>query len=185
MVTMNAVDKMMKDAQEAREHGALEIKGDESLQVTGVTVSPEGRLTSIYHRETGEKRTMSVRLARVALTKKFRSGPMAGEFAFSTTPTRPYHMGQVKCQLHPDNPGREQYDKWGLPVCKSEHLASPGEMRLHMEKRHTSAWKTISEAEEAAKRQEGLDAQKALAEAMLEAVRGKASAPPYVKEPKK
>ena len=110
--------------------------------------------------------------ASIALAKKYRNSehPLYGKFIFSPTPTKEYHSGTQKCLLHPDGPNRAQYDEWGLPVCKSEHLASPGEVRRHMRLRHTSAETIIKEEDTELKRQESVAASNRTAQAVADAL---------------
>lgn len=189
MVTMDRIDRMMKEAQQeqAQEQDIDDLQNAETLPITGVQLNASSRMVTIYQRETGEPRQLPALSAQAALRKKYRNGPLAGNRVFSITPTKKYQGGQVKCMLHPSGPQRAQFDTWGLPVCKSEHLASPGDMQRHMALRHKSAWSVIQKADDERKHQEQIDAQTALGKAILEATKGTArpEAPLYVKEPKK
>mgnify|MGYP001576305244 CR=1 FL=1 len=147
---------------------------DQLAAAQGITPAPlneMSRMVTIYLRETGEPRDMPMLAAKVALLKRFRrKHPLAGQFLFSATPTKEYHWGKSPCLLHPSNPNREQYDRWGLPVCDAARLASPGEVQKHMKSRHPTALGIIQEAEKELQRQKDIAAQASLGESILKAI---------------
>lgn len=174
MVTMERIDALMKEAAEGQAQALEQLQMAEDIPITGVQVNDASRIVTIYQRETGEPRQLPRLAAEFALRKRYRdpTSPLFRQFIFSATPTKTYHWGLNKCLLHPDNPQRAEYDKWGLPVCESAKLASPGEVRRHMELRHPSADKIIKAEQQELQRQQELAAQHALASSVLEALRG-------------
>lgn len=173
-MSMDNVDRMMKDAEVDQKQAEEQLVEAESFPITGIQLNESSRMVTIYHRETGEPRTMPRISAKMALAKKYRqhSNPLFGQYIFSGTPTKTYYQGEQKCYLHPDSDKRAQFDRWGLPVCTSEHLASPGEARRHMELRHPSAWKIYQEEETKLRHQQEIESSHALATAVLEALSG-------------
>ena len=174
--SMEMIDQMAQQAA-ADQVQAAAVNGmaDEDTTmfgVTGVQLNKQSMPVTIYQRETGEPRTMPRLAAGIALAKKYRNPehPLFGQYIFSPTQTKEYHWGTNKCLLHQTSPNRAQYDTWGLPVCTSEHLASPGEVRRHMRLRHTSAEAIIKEEDIELKRQQGIDAQNATAAAVRDAL---------------
>lgn len=194
MVTMNRIDKMMREAAAAPDVDTASLEDAENIiPVVGVQLNKASRMVTIYQRKTGEPRAMPATTAGITLKKKYKNPthPEFGKYVFSRTPTVTYHKGQVKCLLHPDQPERGQYDLWNLPVCESAHLASPGEMLRHMETRHPSAWKLLEREREGAQRKAEMDANRALLTAATEAIKLRqevapvtAKAPLYQNEPK-
>ncbi|MCH8990546.1 MAG: hypothetical protein IIA44_02175 [Acidobacteria bacterium] len=162
---------MMAEAEQGQDL-PTESSDETSFAVEGVQLNEASRPVTIYHRETGEPRKMPKIAATVALRKKYKipGDPLNGTFIFSPTPTKKFHWGETKCTLHPDNPEREEYDAWGLPVCTSEHLASPGEVVRHMQMRHPSANNVIKVQQEKRDRERDLQAQAATAESVRDAL---------------
>jgi len=193
MTTMKDIDQMMRDAEQTQQQAREELTQAEEFEMQGVQLNEASKLVTIYQRETGEPRVLPKLAAEMALRKKYRDSksPLFGQFIFSAKPTKQYHYGKQRCMLHPDEENRPKFDEWGLPICESAHLASPGEVRRHMELRHPSAYKIIREDEAELRHQNELQAQNALAQAVLEAVKGlkpedaqavKASMPKKVRE---
>jgi hypothetical protein len=170
MTTMNDMDRMQQDAELERAEVSREL--EDVMNLTGVGANKMSQIVTIYSRETGEPRTMPRFIAEVALLKRFRSREhkMYGEKVFSLSPEVIYYEGGTKCWLHPSSPNREEYDKWGIPVCDSEHIASPGEVVNHMRKRHSSAYNLIQSQEQDKMRRSELEATRASTEAMREAL---------------
>ena len=145
-MVMANLEQKMAEAEQGQDL-PTESADDVSFAVEGVELNEASRPVTIYHRETGEPRKMPKIAATVALRKKYKlpGDPLNGTFIFSPTPTKKFLWGETKCTLHPSNPEREEYDRWGLPICTSEHLASPGEVHRHMRMRHPSADAIIRE----------------------------------------
>ncbi len=179
-MTMDAIDRMIEEAAESRTQDLSEVEGSETLTIQSVELNKASRMVTIYHVTTGEPRRMPALAAEIALRKKGKdpNDPLYRKFIFSPKPTREYHYGTAKCLLHPDNPSRGEYDKWGLPVCDTAHIASPGEVQRHMVKRHPSANAIIREAEAEARRQEEREDNRALAESVRDAMQQMAGGTP-------
>lgn len=187
MVTMGAVDEMMRRAEQDQNRAQEELRAAESFPITGVQLNASSRLVTIYQRQTGEPRTMPALAAEIALRKRYKdpSSPLYKEYIFSAKPTKQYYSGTNKCMLHPADANRALYDRWGLPVCESAKLASPGEVIRHMELRHPSAYKIIKREEDETKRKTERESQAVLASAMLEAIKSlgaNATAPAIVEK---
>lgn len=178
MVTMDRVDAMMREAEQAQTRAAEELESAESFQITGVQLNEMSKMVTIYQKETGEPRILPKLAAEIALQKRYRDpkSPLFKQFIFSVRPTKTYHQGKSKCLLHPSNPRRAQYDAWGLPLCMADKIASPGDVVRHMESRHPTAYRNIKRDEEDTKRAAELATQNSLAEAMLEAIKGMSQA---------
>lgn len=175
-MVMDILDRKMREA----ESGVVDLEGlddSDSLQPTGVQVNDLSKMVAIYCVKTGEQRLIPKLYAPAALAKKFKDPKepeWLGKPVFSKTPTKERILGSCKCLLHPDMPERAQYDEWGLPVCKAEHLASPEQVRQHMAHRHKSEWKQINDMRERAEREEDRAQQRA----MLAALQGKVAPAP-------
>ena len=179
-MVMADIDRKMAEADQGQEIPAESSEDAPMLEVVGVQLNEASRAVTIYHRETGEPRTMPRIAATVALRKKYRlpGDPLNGTFIFAPPDEsggRPaglkkFLWGETKCTLHPDNPDREEYDKWGLPICTSEHLASPGEVHRHMRMRHPSADAIIREQTQERERKRDRETQMASTDAVREAL---------------
>ena len=186
VMDMATIDRMVSDAssEQAQISQAIDEQ-DAKLSVEGVEVNVQGRNITIYHRETGEPRIMPKLAAAVALRKKYRmpGNQLHDQYIFSLEPTREFHRGASKCLLHPDGDERTLYDSWGLPVCTSAHIASPGEVQRHMKMRHPSAMSIIKEHQDNQTKEIDRQGQSALAEAMLEAINRMSGTPAVPAEP--
>lgn len=153
-MVMEQLDQMMKEAVRSPEE-ALQLSGLDDAQVesfeikpTGVQLNAQSQPVVIYHKVTGEPRKMPRVYAAQALLKRFQAkdgAALAGSFVFSTKPTVPYHLGEVRCLLHPNRPERALYTDWGLPVCASEHFPSEHEAETHMRFDHPTSWAKIQD----------------------------------------
>ena len=170
-MVMANLDQKMAEAEQGQDL-PTESADDVSFAVEGVELNEASRPVTIYRRGDGSPRKMPKIAATVALRKKYKlpGDPLNGMFIFSPTPTKKFLWGETKCTLHPSNPEREEYDRWGLPVCTSEHLASPGEVIRHMQMRHPSANNVIKVQQEKRERERDLQAQAATAESVRDAL---------------
>lgn len=71
------------------------------------------------------------------------------------TYTKPgeYKVGHFLCYLNPEHPDREMYAKYTQTTCPARHIWSAEQVRMHMEHRHKSEWKSIKDAQEEEQRQ--------------------------------
>ena len=92
--------------------------------------------------------------------------------------------GTMKCLLHKDSPGREEFDKMGFRVCGRQYIPNAFEVKQHMIKKHPKEWQTIEDERKEKERQEDRTAQRALYEAVGGKKVGTPEAPLYVKDKK-
>lgn len=177
MVTMERVDQMMQEAQQTQDDEVQKLEtvaeGAVGMEITGVQLNKASRMTTIYHRLNGDPRRLPYLAAVFALKKRYNipGDPRHKQFVFSASPTVPYHEGTIKCLLHPDNPNRELYDSWGLPVCMTATIASPGALVRYMDKRHHGEYEIIKDHEREQKRLEEVATSRAMTESMMEAIK--------------
>lgn len=102
----------------------------------------------LYNTMTGEQIRVNRWNLRDAL-KKTHDDPMHPEYMgrplFATKRTKKRVLGANRCLLHPKDPDAALYQSWGLPVCLSEHLASPFQVTQHMNHKHKNEWAAIQE----------------------------------------
>lgn len=159
VMTMEALDRIFKEQTVGEKDtleqlAAIERLQEPTLKVEGVQVDPGSKLVTLYHRVTGEPRTIPRVYAPSALLKRYKIGEFAGQLVFSTTPTVPYVLGSVKCLLHPSRAERGEYDALGLPVCKGEHFPSEFEATRHTQVDHASAWLRLENIKTERRREE-------------------------------
>jgi len=92
--------------------------------------------------------------------------------------------GQVKCLLHPDQPQRDQYDRMGLAVCTSAHIANDQQLVLHMDHKHPSEWRAIQNLKRVDRETEESEYRRAIINLAAEKATGE-KAPLYVSDKKK
>ena len=171
----DALDRMMHRAEEAGQSPDREPEETLTLTPTGVQVNKVSQLVSLYEAKTGEERHIPRLYVAAALKKRFNEPndpEWHGKLVFSLQPTKPFVRGSYKCLLHPDLPERAKYDTWGLPVCKSAHIASPEEVRRHMAHKHRSEWAQIQHMQEQAEKEEDRRQAREMQAAMLAALKG-------------
>lgn len=139
------------------------IPGDEG----DLTVTSTGKVR-LFHADTGrEKYVLKDQLVPV-LKKKFTSGPMVGQSAFSDVRRTDYKLGQVKCFLHPEHDDRETVEKLGLGhiTCTKATLATSRDAKLHAEHRHKSEYAAYKEYADKLEREEDRQLQRRQLEIM-------------------
>lgn len=136
------VEEMMLDAEEAPEPGSdIRIESEEEGMSSNLIELKSAGYTYVYDKRTGDKSKINNNWLRQQLLKKDEKGKRI----FTTDPReapKPVRHN-VKCLLHPDDPNREMYDSWGLPVCTAAHLASEYERDNHMRFKHKREWEAI------------------------------------------
>ena len=96
----------------------------------------------VWDNQTGERSTINRNMLPTQL-KKVR--PDGSRIFTTIDPKIPVKRGNLKCMLHAKDPNRSHYDVLGLPVCRKENLASPYQVKRHMQKRHPQEWEAIQE----------------------------------------
>lgn len=197
MTTMDGIDEMLQAATTTSPDEAAQLQdlegdgGDLSLKVEAVQVSPESRLVTIYHTQTGSPRRLPKLYARTALLKRFRlkdGAELAGRFVFVSKDPGIWKLGSVKCLLHPDRPERALYDALGYPICKSKHFPSEYEASRHLENDHNATFERIADIKQQEERDEDrqlqLDALRSNQE-LVRAVTGNGAATAVAETPAK
>jgi len=85
-----------------------------------------------------------------------------GSYVFGLQQTAKPKKYTFKCLLHKDDPNRAHYDDIGLAVCPKDNLASPHEVKRHMQKRHRVEWDAIEDERKVAEKQEDREFQRQL-----------------------
>lgn len=143
-------------------------RGDEEVPATMVTkVLQSAGYVIVYSTETGEPSLCNRNMLPAQLRKRNDKGAVA----FTTRkPNVAPHRGTIRCLLHADR--REpMHDEMGLPTCPKANLTSDFQVRMHMQRRHKSAWDALEEIRLRNEREETLAVQRA----MLAAVANSAS----------
>ncbi len=80
--------------------------------------------------------------------------------------------GNLKCLLHPElRRDHPEYDTWGLLTCSKSNLASPQDVKSHMQMRHKREWATIEDTRIERERAEDRAIQRQNAEATMAALK--------------
>ena len=141
--------------------------------VVGSIERPE--LIPIFDRVSGEMSWCDENNVRANLRKRHTDGPNKGALVFTlTAPDNPPSRGTVKCRLHPEDPERDEWDRFGFPVCMKATLINEYQADRHMQRKHKSEYKAIedrrliqNEKDYKEERKMLLDTQRALIEAVL------------------
>jgi len=170
------IEEMIRDADKAGEPGGLKKKqvlseGDDETPPSIVSEISSAEYVWIYDTRTGDRSKCNRNMLMQHLKKKRPDGSTV--FTTKDPGFRPA-QGKHKCLLHPDGPNRKHYDELGLPVCKKANLASPFQVRRHMQKRHKQEWATIEE--------ERIEAEKQEEREFRQQLLGKNQAPLYLSE---
>ena len=91
---------------------------------------------------------------------------LIGTPVFSRRPTGVRKYGTDKCMLHPDSPGRAEYDELSLPQCFTAQISGTSQVILHMKARHKQEWAIIQAKRKETERQEDRDSATKQAEAL-------------------
>ena len=95
-----------------------------------------------YDTNTGAAIKFDVAHAALVLTYKRQDGnPLYSE----TLPTSLPDRAMYPCVLHPSNPKRAQFNRFGLRQCTMTTLSSPKEVKDHMAVYHTSDMRVIQD----------------------------------------
>lgn len=177
------IDEMIRDAEATSEPGTMKRsdvihRSDEEVPSPMITSALESAgYVYIYDRKTGERSVCNKNMLSQHLKKKRN-----GEYVFTTKKMSPPAKGTHKCMLHPDDPNREHYDQLGLPVCRKANLASPFQVKRHMQKRHKQEWATIESEKQEAKEQRDREFQESLLTKVSGNSVGTPEAPLYVSD---
>jgi len=137
---------------------------DEELPVPMVETAVKGPgYTTVFNTETGLDSLVSNNMLPAQLKKRLPSGKRA--FTIYDPGFRPPE-GTLKCYMHPDHLLRKVCDEFGFVVCTKSNIASPYEVRQHMVHRHKQEWLAMEERRERIEREEGMDIQRGMLEAM-------------------
>lgn len=157
------VEELMLEAEEAPEPGSdIRVESDEEGMSSNLIELKSAGYTYVYDKRTGDRSKINNNWLRQQLMKKDEQGKRI----FTTDPReapKPV-IHNVKCLLHPDDPNRELYDSWGLPVCDAAHLASEYERNNHMRFRHKREWQVIEEYRKEQKEKQDREIQMAILE---------------------
>ena len=178
-MTMDAkIEKALLDAEVAPEPGEdlgdIIQRGveDENKPAIGPMKITSAGYTVVYDTRTGIDSTINNNNLRSVLKKKRLDGTLVFGLEQTVTPKE----GQFKCLLHEDDSNRAHYNDIGLAVCPKGNLASPYQVRRHMEKRHKTEWGAIEAERIESEKQEDRDFQRTLME------RAMGEAPLYVSD---
>ena len=150
------IEELVRDAEKAAEPGVLTAKqvlseGDADTPPSIVTQVTSAEYVWIYDTRTGDQSKCNRNMLVQHLKKKRPDGSLV--FTTKDPGFRP-KQGTHKCMLHPDDPNRKHYDELGLPTCKKANLASPFQVRRHMQKRHKQEWATLEQEREDREKEE-------------------------------
>lgn len=128
----------------------------------------------VYHQETGDRSRINRNMLGMQLRKKLPDG----RNAFSIYPPKDAKgniikpaRGTIKCMLHKDDPNRENYTRWGFPVCPCDNLKSEHDKIQHMKHRHGREWETIDKDRQDREKQEDRKFQQMLYTKMTESIK--------------
>ncbi len=133
---------------------------DEDKPAIGPMKITSAGYTVVYDTKTGVDSTINNNNLRAVLRKKRLDGTRVFGLEQTIVPT----VGQYKCLLHQEDPNRGHYNDIGLAVCPKGNLASPYQVRRHMEKRHKTEWGAIEAERTDAEKKEDRDFQRTLME---------------------
>ncbi|KKM30272.1 hypothetical protein LCGC14_1566150 [marine sediment metagenome] len=161
--------EMLRDAKDTDVHSELESnlvihKGDETLEAPmTIKEMTNAGYKSVWNTETREwAPVLSYMLPGVLRQKR-----PDGKFMWTTAqPTKPPDRGTLKCLLHEDSPGREEFNRMGLRVCGKSNITNEFEVKQHMMMKHSKEWKSIEDGRLERERQEDRTYQKTLIEAI-------------------
>lgn len=94
----------------------------------------------VWDRVSGQRSTVNLNMLPAQLKKRHPDGSLV--FTHRKPDIEPVR-GTLPCLLHPSNPERKQYDRWGLRTCPKATLASPYDVEQHMARCHKREWATI------------------------------------------
>lgn len=135
--------------------GEVVHAGDDETPTPMVTTAVEGPgYTTVYHTETGLDSLVSNNMLPAQLKKKLPTGKRA--FTIYDPGFRPTE-GVLMCYMHPDHPMRSVCDEFGFVVCEKKNLASPFQVRMHMEHRHKQEWAALEDRRLRLEREEDRD----------------------------
>ena len=138
------------------------IEGEDKPAIGPMKITSAG-YTKVYDTKTGIDSTINNNNLRSVLKKKRVDGTRVFELEQTVTPKE----GQFKCLLHAGDPNRAHYNDIGLAVCPKGNLASPHQVRRHMEKRHKTEWGAIESERIESEKQEDRAFQRTLMERAL------------------
>jgi len=120
----------------------------------------------VFYRKTGEpvlvnKNNLPTQMKKakcvIACNMKKCTHERERVFTLTDPGFRPQSVANVPCRLHPSDPERERWDRYGFSRC-GKYLKTTLDRDIHMEKRHQMENKTIiSEKLDAERKQETAD----------------------------
>lgn len=164
-------------AEEALQGGGIKKLKDVTEELEGMLPRGEGRMELLssadkipmWNIHTGRMSYALTDQLRFQLRKKFPGHhPRAGQRVFSLKPVEVPVGPQLKCWLHPEHEKRGWLDSIGLVgrSCSKDKLPTEYAVRVHMRKRHSTAWDVIVDAEAKEERRRNLEIQQRQMEAM-------------------
>ncbi|MDO8673042.1 MAG: hypothetical protein Q7O66_16665 [Dehalococcoidia bacterium] len=118
--------------------------GDAELDVQMIVSDIKGAgIAYIWDTRTGERSRTNKNMLPTQLTKRREDGSLVfTQHDPGIVPLR----GTLRCMLHADlREKHPEYDRWGLPLCPKANLASPQDVKSHMQMRHKREWATIED----------------------------------------
>lgn len=143
--------EQMREAAIAGEPGTLNIgdvvnqsNEDAPFPMVAKDVSSAGYVW-VYDRVTGDPSRVNRNMLPYILRK---TNPATGNYVFTTRDPgfRPAE-GTFKCDLHPESPLREKFDKLGMVTCNKSNLKTEWDKMRHMQRRHPSEYSIQKEDE--------------------------------------
>lgn len=179
------IEEMLRGADKAEEPGtftteavAREAGTDTIGEIKAVSVASAG-YTWVYDTRTGIPSKINNNNIRSVLRKKREDGSYVFELKQRVKPKE----GTFPCLLHSSDPNRQHYTDIGLAVCPKDNLASPYQVRRHMEKRHKMEWAAIEDERKVKEKEEDKAFQRLLmSKAFEEKAVGTPEAPLYVSD---
>ncbi|GEM_PF-3353222 len=123
----------------------------------------------IWDTRTGERSRTNKNMLPTQMTKRREDGSLV--FTQRDPGIIP-KRGQLRCMLHAElREAHPEYDRWGLALCNKANLASPQDVKSHMQMRHKREWATIEDDRIEREKAEDRQLQRQSAEATREALR--------------
>ena len=149
------VQEMLRDAEVAPEPEVGDRvldDGSGDLPPTIIDRVESAGHTWLYNTRSGEPASVNNNMVPSRLSQTWRDD---GTPMFTTRDPgfRP-HIGEEKCLLHPEKPERGEYDRMGLPVCRTSHIQNEYEVRQHMRTKHGREWAVIEDTRQRAEEAE-------------------------------
>jgi hypothetical protein len=113
--------------------------------------------TNVWDTLTGERSHTNNNMLATQLSKKREDGTRV--FTTAKPDIEPLR-GDLKCYLHPEASGREEWNRYGFAECPKSNLRNEHERTTHMAHRHKSEWAEIEGGKDRDERTEDRDLQR-------------------------